>query len=888
MKILIRASYPNYHMVHRYAKQGPEVFNCDVDDAGNTLEGNKPGTVIYTLDGDDTRHEIPPRWYDMYLLLKTRGEQKEQFLRLLLAERDGTATPEQTQQLAAHRSCFRQTVIDYVNDHPMPDNEELITPLTDRHFTDDEISHKGRMLLELTQNCYPVPDFVILTAELSRHPEHWEERLAQAIHYLESMTRLHLGDDDHPLVFAIRCAMPQYIPGLMPTLLNIGVTRTAYHALVSHFGQDMASRVYLSTLHTISEMLRIEHKYDTPDISLDIPAKLQRIAEMENDIVNARDDGETLLTDAFYQALKLVEYVYSFYTDNQDLILTFMQGKQASPSLILQRMVWTIGNNESYPGVLYSRHSRTGKGSQIESYRNIFGEEIMTGDVPSEDLAYSSRDAIKLSFPAVYHFHPLLVKLEERYHSPVTIEFAVETRPGLVSLFSVLQLNLSEMTGRAALVSAIDLLREGRIDRPHVMDIIKPYHLRQIVSASIEESSMKKLQFFGKGISVLPRTAITAVLCFSATKAGEMVAKGKQVCLCQERFVPQDTITLNEIHAILSMTPAAIHVVTACRGYGIPALLDLHNYGIRFATDPDGSLKIVNSEGLELHELDEITISSYHQSIFKGIADFRPARFSKFLRGTPVELAPEEVQYFNEMKSAYETYQDIVTTQQASVIDDLDKLARLIRCELQDRPDVAEGIVNNWYNGHSDKYVQQVLESRMGSHLDQSRVFNLLTPDRKVHFFRAVSQVCLDRGLSGLKAGSFMLGRFVSKPISTTVWNRLSDRIVAFLVNEYVLYEKYIHVLEEVGEIRLARAHSRIETEGIDNMVVDKFDMYTLLPLILSDHDWHCVADELENIEHQDNTHLLVDKLSKPLGEIFDLTNPYTVNQINQIKQTWS
>ena len=802
MKILIRASYPNYHMVHRYAKQGPEVFNCDVDDAGNTLEGNKPGTVIYTLDGDDTRHEIPPRWYDMYLLLKTRGEQKEQFLRLLLAERDGTATPEQARQLAAHRACFRQTVIDYVNDHPIPDNEELITPLTDRHFTDDEISHKGRMLLELTQNCYPVPDFVILTAELSRHPEHWEERLAQAIHYLESMTRLHLGDDDHPLVFAIRCAMPQYIPGLMPTLLNIGVTRTAYHALVSHFGQDMASRVYLSTLHTISEMLRIEHKYDTPDISLDVPAKLQRIAEMENDIVNARDDGETLLTDAFYQALKLVEYVYSFYTDNQDLILTFMQGKQASPSLILQRMVWTIGNNASYPGVLYSRHSRTGKGSQIESYRNIFGEEIMTGDVPSEDLAYSSRDAIKLSFPAVYHFHPLLVKLEERYHSPVTIEFAVETRPGLVSLFSVLQLNLSEMTGRAALVSAIDLLREGRIDRPHVMDIIKPYHLRQIVSASIEESSMKKLQFFGKGISVLPRTAITAVLCFSATKAGEMVAKGKQVCLCQERFVPQDTITLNEIHAILSMTPAAIHVVTACRGYGIPALLDLHNYGIRFATDPDGSLKIVNSEGLELHELDEITISSYHQSIFKGIADFRPARFSKFLRGTPVELAPEEVQYFNEMKSAYETYQDIVTTQQASVIDDLDKLARLIRCELQDRPDVAEGIVNNWYNGHSDKYVQQVLESRMGSHLDQSRVFTLLTPDRKVHFFRAVSQVCLDRGLSGLKAGSFMLGRFVSKPISTTVWNRLSDRIVAFLVNEYVLYEKYIHVLEPTAVSR--------------------------------------------------------------------------------------
>ena len=886
MKILIRASYPNYYIVRRYALQGPEEFNRDVDDPANTLEGNKPGTVIYTLDGDPTPHELPPRWYDMYLLLKTRDSQKEQFLRLLVAERHGTATPEQTAELAAHRAALRKKIIDYVNAHPMPDNDELITPLTDKTYTDDQISHKGRMLVELTQNCYPVPDFVILTAELFRHPEHLEERLAQAISYLGQMTRLHIDDDNHPLVFAVRCAMPQYIPGLMPTILNIGVTRTVWLKLRQTYGQAMANRVYLSTLHTICEMLGIERKYQTSDITLSLQAQQQRITAMEDEITRTGADGNRLLDDAFYQTLRLVGYIHDFYTKNQDLILTFMQGKQASPSLILQRMVWTIGNNESYPGVLYSRHSRTGKGSQIESFRDIFGEEIMTGDIHTEDLAYTNRDTIKHDFPAVYHFHPLLVKLEERYHTPVTIEFAVETRPRHVSLFSVLQLNHSEMTGRAALVSAIDLLHEGRISPTHVLDIIKPYHLRQIVSNSIDERSMQKLQFFGKGISVLPRTAISPVLCFSAAKASEMVAKGHLVCLCQERFVPEDTITLNEVHAILSMTPAAIHVVTACRGYGIPALLDLHSFGIRFQADPDGTVKVVNSEGQELHELEKITISSYHQTIYKGVADFRPARFSKFLQGQHVDLAPDEVQYFNDMKNAYQAYQEIVTAQKASGIDDLGKLARLIRLELQDRPDTAVGIVNNWYKDHSDQYVQQVLESRMGSHLDQSRVFNLLTPERKVHFFQTASQVCLDQGLSGLKAGSFMLGRFVSKPIATSVWNRLSDRIVAFLLNEYVLYEKYIRVLEEVGEIRLARAHSRIETEGIDNMVIEKFDMYNFVPLICSDHDWHCVAQELETMEHQDNTHLLLDKLSKPLGEIFDLSNPYTANQINKLKQT--
>ena len=264
MKILIRASYPNYQMVRRYALCGPEVFNCDVDDVSNTLEGNKPGTVIYTLDGETTPREIPPRWYDMYLLLKTRGEQKEHYLRLLLAERDNTATPEQLAELASHRKHFRQEIINYVEANPLPENDELITAITPGTFSDFDISYKGRMLVELTQNCYPVPDFVILTAEMSRHPEHLEERLEQAIHYLEIMTRLRLGDDRHPLVFAIRCAMPQYIPGLMPTLLNIGVTRTTHAALRHSYDDNMANRVYLSTLHTLCEMLGIERNTTPP------------------------------------------------------------------------------------------------------------------------------------------------------------------------------------------------------------------------------------------------------------------------------------------------------------------------------------------------------------------------------------------------------------------------------------------------------------------------------------------------------------------------------------------------------------------------------------------------------------------------------------------------
>lgn len=874
----IRASYPNFYMVTLYAREGREIFDHDSEDPANQLEGNKPGTVIYWLEGsEETVHEFPPRWYDMYQLLKLRDSEQKQFLEMLLAERDGLLTPQEKNTLENIRRTFREECIKFVNENPLYDSNELITTLTTSgDFTDEAISYKGHMLLDLTRNCYPVPDFVILTAKSFNNPEGLSELLEKAIKDLEIMTNCRLGDVRNPLVFAIRCAMPQYIPGLMPTLLNIGVTRESYNALKASFAPAMANRVYLSTLHTLCEMLNLDHQYSTTDIKLSVEDQQERIAELERKIVAAKE--ERLITDAHYQALRLTQFVRQFYLNNPDLILTFMQGKQAYPSLILQRMVWTIGNNDSYPGVLYSRHSRTGEGKQIESYRNIFGEEIMTGDVTTEDRAYTNRNEIRQHFPAVYHFDPLLKKLESRYKTPVTIEFAVESRPHQLSLFSVLQLNASEMTGRAALISAIDMVNEGLIDDHFVLDLIKPYHLRQIVSASIDDGTISELEFFGHGLSVLPRTAISARLCFSVAKAHEYKSKGEHVCLCQSHFVPQDTITLNELDAILSMMPAAIHVVTACRGYGIPAFMDLQSYGIRI----DGN-SIVNADGLTITEGEMLTISSKRQSIYKGQAAFKPARFTKYIEGNDVDLTDEERMFFNRMKEAYQKYQQLVTSSEVSYISDISKLARLIRCNLQNQPKKAAAIVNSWFEQHPEEYVEGVLQSRMGDHNDQGRLFDLLTVGNKVDLFRQLFCRCRANNLSGLSAGSFMIGRFVARPLPRKMWNSLSDAVVAFLMNEYVLYEKYQQVLQEVGEIKLARAHSRIETEGIDNMVVKNFDMNNFVPLLYSQHDWNQVAHELEHMEHQDNTHLFIEMLSRPVEEIFDLSTPWKATIIQDI-----
>lgn len=868
-KYIIRASYPNYFMVKLYVEQGRKIF-----EKANEREGNKPGTVIYHLEGDDKAYEIPPKWYDIYYLLTNSYEKGKTFLSFLIEEKNGDIT--HADELERLRLELYEDCKSYVAAHPLFDDRYIVTTLTENNFSEVVISNKGKMLLELTRQCYAVPDFCILTSNAFQE-DNQELLLEKAVRNLEIMTKSRLGDDKNPLVFALRCAMPQYIPGLMPTLLNVGINRTAYRALVNKYGLNMGNRIYLCTLSNICDMLGLTIP-QVDENHLTIDEQLARITLMESEI-SRQENSDRLLEDSFYQAFRLTLYVKSFFDKNQDLVLTFMRGRQAFPSLILHKMVWTIGNKKSFPGVLYSRHSRTGVGRQIESYPDIFGEEIMTGNISSVDDAYMERSTIRDNFPAVYHFDPLLQNLEKRFKSPVTIEFAVETTPDKSSLFAVLQLNRSELTGRAAMMSAIDMYEKKFINKENLIDLVRPYHLRQIFSDAIDETSFSSLTFFCKGINVLPRSATTARLCFSAAAAYEMKRQGFAVCLCKERFTPEDTIVLNEVDAIMSMTPAAIHVVTACRGYGIPAFLNLQIFGVKIKED-----KLINDNGVVINEYEWITVSSKRQSIYIGEAKYTPARFRKYLNGQKIELSQEEKPVFDNLKTAYGKYQKLITDSKVNFISDIDSLARLISYDLNENPEKAREIVNTWYRLNPETYQDQVLESSMGSHQVQARVFDLLDIELQVDFFKNIIMKCKKQNLSGLQAGSFMIGRFLAKPLSKIFWEAFSPAEIAFMLNEYVLYEKYLTVLQEVGETKLTRAHSKIESSGLEEMEISNFDYYIFVPLMSLPINWEETATEVSRLNStQNNTSFLVNKLSTPINKLFDIEKPWIRNKIEKL-----
>lgn len=884
----VRGSYPNYYMLSLFVEKGPSAFEKE-----NELEGNKPGTVIYRFSETDTPKEIAPLWYDIYFMLRHKGKEVEDFLELLIKEEQ--ADKKAIESLKKIREDFYKLCKDYLEKHPIVDTEFVTSALSTNKHSVYEISHKGVMLTDLMRAGYAVPDFSLLSSKVFEQAEQnlanakeadvkEEEKrqrtyLKQAVRNLEIMTGCKLGSPSSPLIVALRSTMPQYIPGLMPTLLNAGTTRNAYKGLLRNYGPIMATRIYWNNLMNLYKMLFNQPcQYETIIKESDIGQKLELITEVEKQI-EQEPNGKDHLDNAFEQLYAYFKYIKTFYQNNQDLLTTFMQGKLAYPSLILQKMVWTIGGESSYPGVLYSRHSRTGLGVQIESYPDIFGEEIMTGNLSSQDYEYFDRAQIKETFPAVYHFDPLLHKLEKRLASPVTIEFGAESVQGKADLFAVLQINESELTGRAALLSSVALYEEDLINKQRVGELVRPYHRRQIFSERIDDSSLQTLVFFCNGVNVLPRSAVSAKICFNTAVALELKREGNKVCLCKERFLPEDTIVLSEMDAIVSMTPAAIHVVTACRGYGIPAFLNLQKYGIKM-----GEKSLINAQAVVIKELDTITLSSKNASIYKGQGQFKPARFLDYMNGIVMELTPKEEKVFINMKENYEKYTEIVTTIEVPDIIDLNNLVRLIRTDLTAHPQTAKSFVNEWYNSNAERYVHQLMESNMGSHQDQYRVYDLLSSSHKVDFFHRANKFCFREKRSGLDAGSFMLGRFLATTQNMSFWACFSGDEIAFMLNEYVLYEKYLNVLYEVGEQQITKARNRILSDEITKIETQIYNIDQFVTLKLTHPKWETVGNAIEQTHNlQAETSLLLEKLTQKFGELFDYEKTWSISKLEDI-----
>jgi len=835
--------------------------------------GYFPPIVEFKLD-DGTASSITISDADIPALCNVDAEAAKKHLSLILNARSGDQ--QAVRELSSEDQQYSLRGLSPIS----PSESRFIVPSTScEAHSDQDISQKGFTLLKLSQLSYPVPDFAVLTTEAySDRKKHLEEHVAEAIKQLEILTMQSLEDAKAPLVFAIRCATAHYIPGLLDTYLNVGVTESALPCLEAMYGPVAARKMYLNNLRNLCRSLgREEHAALVNSVRSDLaPDEVVVLAERLCDSLRKTD--RRLIEDPFYQACFLARQAYKHFEENLGVVLSLCRGSEHLPSLILQKMICTVRHDSAYVGVLSSRNTQTGSGIELQTAHNLFGEEMMTGTAEAESTVFEDREAIKDRFPAVHHFLPCLENLEREFECPVTIEFAVEATTRH-QLFALLQLNQTGMIGRAAITSAVDMHKAGTISRQRVTELVRPYHIKQLMNDTVDEKDLEPLACFCSGISVLPRTALSAQVYFTGAAALTAKGQGESVCLCKKTFLPTDTVLMREMDAIISLTSAAVHVVTICQSLGIPALLGLEKSGVTLL--PEG--RLINSAGMEIKEGEWITVSSRRRAVYVGKARFTPGRLLRYMKGEALKLDEDERKSFASIAYAYRYYQQLNRGLEFDQTSTLGEVIRLVNFEMRSEPEEAHQLVNGWFDNHETPYMEEVLKSDLGDHLGQSNVFEMLTMERKIKFFKRALAKCFHERISGYEAGAFMLGRFLSMRYSTAFWKQLSPREIGMLVNEWILFEKYIQVLHNVGERKILMARKQILKNGLEELSLQPGNLqWSLITLKLSGAPLDEVKKSLPEWSDSQTVKVL-ELLQRPFKVLYDFKACWSVRQLEKI-----
>lgn len=837
--------------------------------------GYVPPEIDYVLD-DDTGLTISVRDSDVRYLDRVSKDTALEHVDLIHRARRGDKTAA-TELDWRTEATFRTISVRFAG-QTLTENEYVIPYTSAGGFTEDQVSHKGAILLDLFQQGFATADFNLLSSGAFQLPSEALDRCVRdAIHNLEILSGRQLGNPENPLLIAMRSAVPDYIPGFMPTYLNVGLTPAVLPGLPARYGQDGAARIRLNSRKTLLEAL-------DPEAVAPVEAAIrQDLNRSENDELSVRLEeliarrAPGLLTDPFGQVRFFLDKAYRYYSDHLGVLRNFMRRETHYPAVILQRMVCSVIDERSYAGILYSRHPSLGAGVFLQYAKAVFGEDLMTGRLAPQEREFVDRDEARRDFPAVYHFWNRLTQLEDIFRGPVMVEFT-----GVHGTFTILQVNAAELSGSGMLTAVMDMFRAGRISAERVRELIKPYHVRQIESDAIDPRSIQTLEPFGRGVAVLPRSAVTGRLSFSAELGAPALDSRDQarVILAKERFTPQDAIDMQKVSGICSLSPAAIHVVTTAQNLGIPALLNLEEDGVRI--DMAGR-RLVNAEGREIREGDWVTISSRKRTLYAGRAVFAPARLLRFMAGEPVELTPTERPRFERLAVYYREYRRILESADASGFESLQDLGHAIRYgELRDQTGRAGEFVNRCFDLRADGLVQRLLETTLGTHLINLTAFEFLSSDRKARLFRMAVAACLERRLSGYHAGAFVIGSLVDPRSPVSFWECFHAHEIAFLINEWVLHQKYLDVLDVVGEKRIGRARDMILAGGLSVLPRLAAAAFGFMTLKLGRTDLDEVRRSVPDGGDPQSAEV-IELLLRPYSALVDFDDPQSVSNLARI-----
>ena len=516
---------------------------------------------------------------------------------------------------------------------------------------------KGANLAEMNLIGVPVPPgFTITTDVCTEYYELGKDQVVEllkpevekAIAGVESLMNSKFGDVENPLLVSVRSGARASMPGMMDTILNLGLNDAVVEGLIrktgnARFAWDSYRRfvqmygdvvlgmkpVNKNDIDPFEEI--IEHVKEAKGVELDTQLSVDDLKELVAKFKAAvlKQTGKNFPESAYEQLWGAVCSVFDSWMNDRAILYRKMEGIPAEwgTAVNVQAMVFGNMGETSATGVCFSRDAATGEDIFIGEYLiNAQGEDVVAGIRTPQQITkegsqrwavlagISEADRVakypsmEEAMPAIYkELDAIQTKLENHYKDMQDMEFTVQE-----GKLWFLQTRNGKRTGAAMVKIAVDMLRQGMIDEKTAILRVDPIRLDELLHPVFDKKALKEAKLIAKGLAASPGASSGRVV-FNADDAADWASHGEKVIMVRVETSPEDLAGMAAAQGILTARGGMTsHAAVVARGMGKCCVSGAGTLKIDYAS------KTMEVDGLVVKEGDYISLNGSTGDIFLG------------------------------------------------------------------------------------------------------------------------------------------------------------------------------------------------------------------------------------------------------------------------------
>ena len=487
---------------------------------------------------------------------------------------------------------------------------------------------KGANLAEMTKLGLPVPQgFTITTEACTQYYEDGKkindeimDQIMDHIGKMEEITGKKFGDKENPLLVSVRSGARASMPGMMDTILNLGLNEDVVEVLAAKSGNPRwAWDCYRRFIQMFSDVvMEVGKKYfeelidkmkANKGVTQDVDLTADDLKELADQFKAEYKEkiGADFPTDPKEQLMEAIKAVFRSWDNpranvyRRDNDIPYSWGTAVN----VQMMAFGNMGETSGTGVAFTRDPATGEKHLMgEFLMNAQGEDVVAGVRTPQKI-----DQLKEVMPEVYdQFVGICNKLEDHYRDMQDMEFTIEDKK-----LYMLQTRNGKRTAKAALKIACDLVDEGMIDEKKAVSMIDPRNLDTLLHPQFDQDALKKAEPAAKALAASPGAACGKVV-FTAEDAKEWAARGEKVVLVRLETSPEDIEGMKAAQGILTVRGGMTsHAAVVARGMGTCCVSGCSD----IAMDEENKKFVL--AGKEYHEGDWLSLDGSTGKIYDGI-----------------------------------------------------------------------------------------------------------------------------------------------------------------------------------------------------------------------------------------------------------------------------